>query len=96
MTVNSDSKTIYNQYINYYLLFAFGIYNKQHIYIYSNYNMIFQFFIDIKKNTSNNMGHAATKLNKVNISITKDFKDQNLVICNVIIINSFIIFHLLS
>ncbi len=42
------------------------------------------------------MGHAAIKLNKVNIYIIKDFRDQNLVICNVIIINSFIISHLLS
>ena len=41
------------------------------------------------------MGHAATKPDKVNIGITKDFRDQNLVICNVIIINSFIISHLL-
>mgnify|MGYP006160040235 CR=1 FL=1 len=37
------------------------------------------------------MGHAATKPDKVNIGITKDFRDQNLVICNVIIIISFII-----
>src|SRR6185369_7965639 len=34
------------------------------------------------------MGHAATKPDKVNIGITKNFRDQNLVICNVIIINS--------
>src|SRR5438132_10290598 len=31
------------------------------------------------------MGHAATKPDKVNICVTKDFRDQNLVICNVII-----------
>jgi len=42
------------------------------------------------------MGHAAIKLNKVNIYITEDFRNQNLVIYNVIIINSFIISHLLS
>ncbi len=42
------------------------------------------------------MGHTATKSDKVNICITEDFRDQNLVICNVIMINSFIIFHLLS
>ena len=39
------------------------------------------------------MGHAATKPDKVNISITKDFRDQNLVI---IITISFIMSHLLS
>ena len=39
--------------------------------------------------------HATIKSDKVNISITKNFRDQNLVICNVIIINSFIISHLL-
>jgi hypothetical protein len=33
------------------------------------------------------MGHTATKPDKVNIGITKNFRDQNLVICNVIIIN---------
>src|SRR6185369_5444735 len=42
------------------------------------------------------MGYAATKPDKVNIGITKNFRDQNLVICNVIIINSFIMSHLLS
>ena len=41
------------------------------------------------------MGHTATKPDKVNIGITKNFRDQKLVICNVIIINSFIISHLL-
>ena len=39
------------------------------------------------------MGHAATKPDKVNIGITKDFRDQNLVI---IITISFIMSHLLS
>ena len=42
------------------------------------------------------MGYTAIKLNKVNIYITEDFRNQNLVIYNVIIINSFIISHLLS
>jgi hypothetical protein len=37
------------------------------------------------------MGHTATKPDKVNIGITKNFKDQNLVI---IITISFIISHL--
>ena len=44
----------------------------------------------------NHVGHAATKPDKVNIGITKNFRVQNLVICNVIIIHRFIMSHLLS
>ena len=33
----------------------------------------------------NYMGHTVTKQNKVNICIIEDFRNQNLVICNVII-----------
>jgi hypothetical protein len=39
------------------------------------------------------MGHTATKPDKVNIGITKNFRDQSLVIFNAIIINSFIMTH---
>jgi len=44
-------------------------------------------------NLRNYLGHAATKPDKVNIGITKNFRDQSLVIFNAIIINSFIMTH---
>ena len=55
MTVNSNGKTIHNQCINHCLLFAFGTCKEQHTHTCSDCNMIFQFFIDIKKNTSNDI-----------------------------------------
>ncbi|GET51900.1 hypothetical protein GLOIN_2v1880126 [Rhizophagus irregularis DAOM 181602=DAOM 197198] len=55
LTVNSDGTTAHNQCINHCLPFAFGICNEQHTHTCSDCDALFQFFIDIEKNTPNNI-----------------------------------------
>ena len=55
MTVNSDGTAAHNSCINHCLLFAFGACNEQHTNTCSDCDEIFQFFIDIEKNTSNDI-----------------------------------------
>ena len=53
--VNFDGKTAHDPYINHCLLFAFDTCNEQHTHICPDCNELFQFFIDIKENTSNDI-----------------------------------------
>jgi hypothetical protein len=55
LTVNSNGTTAHNQCINHCLLFTFGICNEQYTHICSDCDAFFQFFIDIEKNTPNNI-----------------------------------------
>jgi hypothetical protein len=62
LTVNSDGKTTHDPCINHCLLFAFGACNEQHTHTCSDCDVIFQFFFDIKKNTSDNIHEEVHEL----------------------------------
>ena len=55
MIINSDGTAAHNPCINHCLCFAFGACNEQHTHTCSDCGEIFQFFIDIEKNISNNI-----------------------------------------
>ena len=62
LIVNSDGTTTHNSCINHCLLFAFGTCNEQHTRTCSDCDTLFQFFIDIEKNTSNNIHEEICEL----------------------------------
>jgi len=55
LAVNSDGRTTHNQCINHCLPFAFDACNEQHTHTCSDCDALFQFFIDIEKNTPNDI-----------------------------------------
>jgi hypothetical protein len=55
LTVNSDGTTTHNPCINHCLFFAFGTCNEQHTHTCSDCDALFQFFVDIEKNTPDNI-----------------------------------------